>query len=119
MPHAGRRDPSRRTATLLFRVAHSEVSLGCIVGEANPAIAKEAGERVPAAQHIIDHLGEIMVTQELGEPPAEPDVEIVHESSWRLFLRAAPSTSAGSKNLRRPWAKQAASSTGAGWRPAA
>ena len=33
------------------------------------------------------------------------------------FLRAELTTSASSKNLRRAWAKQPASSTGPGWRP--
>lgn len=43
-----------------------------VVGNADAAIFEETGERVPAAQHVVDGLGEIVIARQLGELDYQP-----------------------------------------------
>jgi hypothetical protein len=45
----------------------------------DPAIAEEAGERRPAAQHVVGGLGEVVVARKLPELLGQPGMEIVHQ----------------------------------------
>src|ERR1700758_2391254 len=40
---------------------------GSVVREADPAIVEEACERIPAAEHVVDGPGEVMVAGQLAE----------------------------------------------------
>ena len=54
-------------------------TLGCIVRQTEPAVIEEAGERRPAAQHILAGLGEIMAARQLGELVLQPVVQVLHQ----------------------------------------
>ncbi len=54
---------------------------GGIVRETDPAVGEEAGERVPAAQHVVDGFGNVMVARDPGELRAEPFLEFGHQRS--------------------------------------
>jgi len=133
-----------------------------VVGDADPTIVEEPGERIPAAQHVVYGLGEIMIAGQLGELVGQPDVKLGDE--WRAqflanseplgrtlaaqvafdveqrieplhglqrdridhactLIAALPACHGRDigqfEELRLAWAKQPASSTGPGWRPAA
>jgi hypothetical protein len=45
----------------------TQASFGGIVGEADPAVIEEAGERIDPLEHVVHGLGDVVVT---GEPGA-------------------------------------------------
>src|SRR4051794_31987674 len=64
----------------------SEGPLGGVVGDADAAVVEEAGEGLPAAEHVVDRLAEIVVARELAKLRVQPGVEIVDE--WSALLAA-------------------------------
>lgn len=65
----------------------AERPLGGVVRDADPAIVEEAGERIPAAQHVVDGFGEIMVARQLRVLLDEPGLQLGHERRAQLPAR--------------------------------
>lgn len=65
-------------------------AFGGIVGQADLAVLKEASEGVPAAQHVVDRFGEIVVAREPGELGSEPGVKLGHERRTQFLAHNEP-----------------------------
>jgi hypothetical protein len=48
----------------------------CVVGQADPAVVEKAGEGRPAAQHVVDGLGETMMARQQAALIRQPGVEV-------------------------------------------
>ena len=42
-------------------------TFGSVVGQANSAVSEEPGEGIPAPQHVVDRLGQIMMARQLRQ----------------------------------------------------
>lgn len=54
-------------------------ALAGVVGDADPAVAREPSERLPAPQHVVDGLGEVVVAGQLLELLTHPGMETVNQ----------------------------------------
>ena len=54
---------------------------GRVVREADPAIAQEPGEGIPAPEHVVYRLSQIVAARQLRELGSEPGVQVRHQ--WR------------------------------------
>jgi hypothetical protein len=68
----------------------AESALGGVVGEADAVVVEEAGERVPALEHVEAGLGQIMAARELGDWVGEPDVELGHQRRAEFLTDCDP-----------------------------
>ena len=57
----------------------AERALGGVVAEADAAVVEEAGERIPALEHVEAGFGQIMAARELADLLGEPGVELCHQ----------------------------------------
>jgi len=60
-------------------------ALRSVVGDADPAVIEEVGERRPAAEHVVDGLREIVVARKLGELGMQPGIEIDYQRCAALL----------------------------------
>jgi hypothetical protein len=57
----------------------AEHAFGGVVGQANPAVVEEPGERRPALEGVVQRLGEVVVTRQPSPGLEHPGVEVGDE----------------------------------------
>ena len=68
----------------------SQCALGAIVGQADPAIVEEAGEVVPAPEHVVDRLQDLGGAREGFALAQQPGVHVIEEWFALFLAHGAP-----------------------------
>jgi hypothetical protein len=62
-------------------------ALGGVVCQAYPAIAQEAGEAVPACEHVVDRLGDVIMAGQARPLGAHPRLQVRHQRGAQFRAR--------------------------------